>query len=152
MGNKVKTSKYNSNKRNSTTDRMRNEIDKSIDSTNFNYSTEYRKNISFYSNYENYDVDKDNLTDEITKSIKNENFSKNNLEELRNRNFKSIEYSTSRTKRLESIKQIEKKIDNLNIVNLNQNISLDKSKDEGNISDLKLLIKQSVDNVNNMNR
>lgn len=119
MGNNVKGHTYNARKTLSGADINSNQIDNSMDSNNFNFSKELRKTFSFHSNNEIPDPDKDIFAYETSKSFKGDSNApfKNNLDESRNRNFKSIEHTTLRNKRLEGIKELEKKIDNLNIGN-----------------------------------
>ncbi len=142
MGNVQKGGKHDPSKRYSGT-----ENDISIDSYNFNYSREFRKNISFNSNNDNIFADKENINNEdSSKNYKTEGFTlRNNLDDIRNRNFKSIEHSNNRKKRREGIKEIEKKLNGINSQNM-QNDSLLNCSFENKINnEYKIIKNQSKD-------
>ncbi len=153
MGNNVKGSKLNPSKRYPATENSATEIDNSIDSNNFNFSRDNRKSMSFYSNNDYIDIDKEPKNEEISRFFKTEALSlKNNLEEIRSRNFKSIECSNSRRKRIESIKEIEKKLDDINAQHNNQinpNINKISVSNNFNYTDLRVNADENTNNNNN---
>jgi len=126
MGNNVKgANNYNSTKRNSLAERRSKERDNSLDSNNFNFSREF-KNNSYFNSYTDFiDGDRNVLNDEYIGDSRTENnLFKNNIEENKIRNHKTIDYCYSlKHKKQNKNDQDLKKFDDLSSSNFMSNVN-----------------------------